>query len=182
MVIGPQFKAVTLSFGSDHAEDQKRLARLMDERKKAGHYGHPLWEWFKSISTRSRRITVRFDLPGSMVRLPHYFRPLLNEDAIVSAVEDGRVPWISSDDIADAAFDALTSGKIAKRDLLVVGPELLTYEEIADMFTEVLGRKISFKRVSREGMSQHLLQHDSPPGVTAMLSALVLVIDATGRR
>ncbi len=58
--------------------------------------------------------------------VPHYFRPLLNEDVIISAAEDGRVPWISSDDIADAAFDALTSEKIEKRDLLVVGPELLT--------------------------------------------------------
>ncbi|KAF7427994.1 hypothetical protein PC9H_007212 [Pleurotus ostreatus] len=111
--------------------------------------------------------------------VPHNFRPLVNEDQIVSAAEDGRIPWISSDDIADAAFNALTSEQIEERDLLVVGPELLTYEQIAAMFTEVLGRKISFKRVSQEGMSQHLLQHEFHPGVTEMLSALDLIV-ATG--
>ncbi|KAF9491901.1 NAD(P)-binding protein [Pleurotus eryngii] len=79
----------------------------------------------------------------------------------------------------DLSFNALTSEKIETRNLLVVGPELLTCEQIAAIFTTVLGRNFLFKRVSQEGMSQHL-RHEFHPGVTEMFSALNLIVTTGG--
>lgn len=44
---------------------------------------------------------------------------------------DGKIPFISAEDIADAALEALITDKIAYEDLVIVGPELFTYDEVA---------------------------------------------------
>lgn len=52
----------------------------------------------------------------------------------MSAAADGRIPWVSVDDIADVAFAALTDEKSHNRDHIIVGPELLTYDGVSFFF------------------------------------------------
>jgi uncharacterized protein YbjT (DUF2867 family) len=46
-----------------------------------------------------------------------------------TAVPTGRVPFVASEDIARGALKAITED-IINKDLVVLGPELLTYDEV----------------------------------------------------
>ena len=71
-----------------------------------------------------------------------------DENAIYSAAEDGRVPFISADDIAEAALTALTRDTALNADFVLTGGELLTYDDVADRIGKVVGRMISHRRLS----------------------------------
>lgn len=60
-----------------------------------------------------------------------YRERIRREDIIVSAARDGRIPWVSVDDIADVAFAALTDEESHNKDHIIVGPELLSYDEVS---------------------------------------------------
>jgi festuclavine dehydrogenase len=48
---------------------------------------------------------------------------------LITAVPNGRIPFISVEDIAQAAFDYITQGSEFK-DKYILGPESLTYDEV----------------------------------------------------
>lgn len=50
---------------------------------------------------------------------------------IFSAAQDGRIPWISTEDIAQAAFESLTAEPSPNKDIFIVGPELHSYAEVS---------------------------------------------------
>jgi festuclavine dehydrogenase len=50
---------------------------------------------------------------------------------IITAAGDGKIPFISADDIANVAFRALTDEKAHNTDHLILGPELFTYDEVS---------------------------------------------------
>ena len=47
-------------------------------------------------------------------------------------MKDGRVPFISVEDIAQAAYDALVSKESPNKDYYIVGPELFSYDEVSE--------------------------------------------------
>lgn len=47
-----------------------------------------------------------------------------------SATEDGKVSWISTDDVGAVAFKALTDERLKNIDPLLFGPELLSYDDV----------------------------------------------------
>jgi hypothetical protein len=51
-------------------------------------------------------------------------------NSIFTATQDGKIPFISADDIADVAFHALTDEKAPNCDLRISGPEVLTYDAV----------------------------------------------------
>lgn len=53
-----------------------------------------------------------------------------DDDEIASSMGDGLAPFVSTRDIAQAAFDCLTVEKLGKQEILVLGPELLTYDDV----------------------------------------------------
>ena len=50
---------------------------------------------------------------------------------IFTACQDGKIPFVSADDIAEVAFHALTNSSSYNCDLRVLGPELLTYDDVS---------------------------------------------------
>jgi len=54
---------------------------------------------------------------------------------ILTACGDGRIPFISADDIAEVAFRALTDKASHNCDHRVLGPELLTYDDVRSPFS-----------------------------------------------
>jgi festuclavine dehydrogenase len=54
-------------------------------------------------------------------------------NTIFTATQDGKIPFISADDIADVAYHALTDDKAPNCDLRVLGPEVLTYDEVRQL-------------------------------------------------
>ena len=53
-----------------------------------------------------------------------------DRDEIVTATQDGKIPFIAVDDITDCAFNLLTAVKIENPDVIIVGPDLLSYDEV----------------------------------------------------
>lgn len=51
-------------------------------------------------------------------------------NTIFTAAQDGKIPFISADDIASVAYHALTDAEPRNCDLRVLGPENLTYDQV----------------------------------------------------
>ncbi|KAK0457592.1 uncharacterized protein EV420DRAFT_1480652 [Desarmillaria tabescens] len=94
------------------------------------------------------------------------------QNTIMSASGDGRIGFISADDIADLVVSALSDEKSHNTDHILLGPELLTYDDVADIFTEVLGRKITHTRVSVEELKKRYISFGLPEDFSVMLSSL----------
>lgn len=79
-----------------------------------------------------------------------------DEDRICTAAEDGRIGFIDASDIADVAVEALTRPDMGSGDLILTGPEALSYDDVAASLTQALGRPIRHVRVSVEELqTQH---------------------------
>ncbi|TFK61903.1 NAD(P)-binding protein [Pluteus cervinus] len=77
-----------------------------------------------------------------------WLRGILNDNEIVTATQDGKLPFVAVADIVDAAFNLLTTPEIENPDLLVIGPDLLSYDQAAEILSAALGRKISHRKVT----------------------------------
>ncbi|EDR01986.1 uncharacterized protein LACBIDRAFT_310140 [Laccaria bicolor S238N-H82] len=79
-----------------------------------------------------------------------FVAPIRAHNRIVSAAKDGRLAFVSVDDIAQAASDALLDEKSWNSDRYIVGPELFSYDEVAALLSKVLGREIKHKRLTED--------------------------------
>ncbi|KAG6885050.1 hypothetical protein C0992_005499 [Termitomyces sp. T32_za158] len=61
-----------------------------------------------------------------------------------------RPTWFMADDIAELVYCALTDEKSHNADHLIVGPDAYTHDEVAAIFSEILGRKIQHVRLPEE--------------------------------
>ncbi|KAI1303363.1 NAD(P)-binding protein [Xylaria venustula] len=77
---------------------------------------------------------------------------------IFTAAQDGKIPFVSADDIAEVAYHALTDDKSYNCDLRIIGPENLTYDQIAETLSKVLGRKIEHVKLDEAGRIDGLVQ------------------------
>ncbi|KAK3949283.1 hypothetical protein QBC32DRAFT_40432 [Pseudoneurospora amorphoporcata] len=73
---------------------------------------------------------------------PCHVKSIKDENKLYSATNEGKIPWVSADDIAAVAVQALTMEDAPNTEYLVLGPELLGYDDIANTLSSVLGRKI----------------------------------------
>lgn len=54
----------------------------------------------------------------------------MNKNKVYSAAGNGKIPFIAATDIARVAFHFLTTEKLPNADYILLGPELLTYDEV----------------------------------------------------
>lgn len=66
-----------------------------------------------------------------------------DERAIYSATGHGRVPLISAQDIARAAAAALIAHDPPQSDFVLTGPELLSYDEVAQRIGNAIGETVT---------------------------------------
>ncbi|KAI2633121.1 NAD(P)-binding protein [Hypomontagnella submonticulosa] len=77
---------------------------------------------------------------------------------IFTAAQDGKIPFISADDIAETGYHALTDEKSYNCDLRILGPEDLTYDQIAETLTKILVRKVEHVKLDAAGRIDNLVQ------------------------
>ena len=58
-----------------------------------------------------------------------FYQSIREQNEIYGVTNDGRIPFISTEDIAQAAYDALVSKESPNGDYYVIGPELYSYDE-----------------------------------------------------
>jgi len=59
-------------------------------------------------------------------------------DTIATGAGDGRIPFISADDIAEVAFRALTDEKSHNTEHVIVGPDVYNYDEVMPVRADLL--------------------------------------------
>lgn len=59
------------------------------------------------------------------------FPTIWAKDAIITATGDGKLGFVSTEDIADVAVSALTDEKSHNTYHIIVGPELLSYSDVS---------------------------------------------------
>ncbi|MER5928951.1 NAD(P)H-binding protein [Streptomyces sp. NPDC002054] len=80
---------------------------------------------------------------------PHA-RSIRDEGAIMSASGDGRVGFIDAEDIAAVAVRALTDDQAPNTDLILTGPQTLSYADVAAVIAEATGRPVVHRQLTFE--------------------------------
>lgn len=87
-------------------------------------------------------------------------------------LDGGRVSWIDARDIAAVGVRALVDGSFENRALPLTGPEALGGEEMARIFTDVLGREVRDLASSLEDAKRAMLAAGMPEELAAGLAEL----------
>ncbi|WP_405453306.1 NAD(P)H-binding protein [Streptomyces erythrochromogenes] len=80
---------------------------------------------------------------------PHA-RTIRDDGAILTASGDGRVGFIDAEDIAAVAVHALTGEQAPNTDLILTGPQALSYADVAAIITDVTGRPVVHRQLTFE--------------------------------
>lgn len=91
---------------------------------------------------------------------------------VVTATGRGRVGFIDAGDIARTAAVLLSEKGPLRSEYVLTGPEAITYEDVCNVASQVLGRPIEVEHVSAETLAAHLVDSGVPPQFAAILSAL----------
>ncbi|MER6194211.1 NAD(P)H-binding protein [Streptomyces cyaneofuscatus] len=96
-------------------------------------------------------------------------RTLRAEGVIRTATGEGRVGFVDAEDIAAVAVRALVDERAPNADLVITGPQALSYGDIAAVLTEVTGRTVVHQRLTREEMAERLAA-EMPAAFAGMLA------------
>ncbi|MFD0149448.1 NmrA family NAD(P)-binding protein [Streptomyces sp. NPDC055721] len=80
---------------------------------------------------------------------PHA-RSIREDGTILTASGDGRVGFIDAEDIAAVAVRALTDVQAPNTDLILTGPQTLSYDDVAAIITQVTGRPVVHRHLTFE--------------------------------
>ena len=94
------------------------------------------------------------------------------EGRIYSATEDGRVSFIDAGDIAAVAVEALLDNDFANGDLILTGPETVSYDEVARLISASSGRPVAHHRLSIEDLTTRFEAIGIPSGFAQALSGM----------
>ncbi|WP_298958826.1 ergot alkaloid biosynthesis protein [uncultured Roseibium sp.] len=101
-----------------------------------------------------------------------HLRTIRENDEIYSATAEGRVPFIDTDDIAEAAFAALTASSAVNSDVLLTGPEALSYEDVARILSSETGREIRYVEQSEKQMIDRFTGLGMPRNYAEILAGM----------
>ncbi|TXL89955.1 NAD(P)H-binding protein [Streptomyces sp. IB2014 016-6] len=93
------------------------------------------------------------------------------DGTVSTATGAGRVAFVDADDIAAVAVHALTDDRPPNTDLVITGPQPLSYGDIAAVVTEVTGRTVTHRQLTYEQMRDHLAS-SMPVEFAALLAGL----------
>jgi ergot alkaloid biosynthesis protein len=104
---------------------------------------------------------------------PHHPLTIRNERAIYTAAGEGRVPFISTWDIARAAAHTLTADQAPNTDFVLTGTESLNYSDVAQRLSSALGETITHHPLTfDELVARHIAN-----GLTELQAQTIAIID-----
>ncbi|MGX9143089.1 NAD(P)H-binding protein [Mesorhizobium sp. 128a] len=110
-----------------------------------------------------------------------WFSQNFSEGFLVDSLLDGEValpvgnvgePFIDVDDIADAAFVALTEPGHVGQLYELTGPRLLSFADAVAEIAKATGRDISYVRISHDEFTAATAAHELPPEIAWLLNEL----------
>lgn len=97
---------------------------------------------------------------------------IAEENAVCSATGDGHVGWISADDIAAVAVCVLTDLDRPNGELVLTGPEALSYDDVAARIGRAVGRPITHRRLSVAELATRFEAAGMPPEYARALAGM----------
>lgn len=94
------------------------------------------------------------------------------EGRIYSAAGDGKVPFVDTRDIAAVAAELLTGGGHEGERPVLTGPETLSYDQVAEILSGVLGREVTHVAETDDQAWTRLRRAGHPPWHAAAQIAL----------
>ncbi|KAE9401929.1 NAD(P)-binding protein [Gymnopus androsaceus JB14] len=91
-----------------------------------------------------------------------FYSDLVN-GTITSSTGSFKVGFVDARDIAEAAFQAMTEKVPLNGSYIVLGPELLTYTDVAKIISSVTGRTIIHRNLTRSEFKEHAMRVMSEP-------------------
>ncbi|MDG1729424.1 MAG: NmrA family NAD(P)-binding protein [Algibacter sp.] len=104
--------------------------------------------------------------------------PLQHDSVIVANAGDAKLSFVSTTDIAEIVAKSLTNDEHIKKEYNLSGKEALSHQEVADLFTNKLGKKINYISLSSEEMKAGALENGLPESVA---DYLVMLYDIAGQ-
>jgi uncharacterized protein YbjT (DUF2867 family) len=108
-------------------------------------------------------------LPFTHLRPPFFMQNILRfaptiraSGEFVGSLGHGQVAMIDVNDIAAVAVTALTTDAHAGKVYVLTGPEALSYSDVAERLSRILGRTVTYKDVSLAVMRERLLASGMP--------------------
>lgn len=95
-------------------------------------------------------------------------RMIREEDRIVTATGEGRIGFVDAADIAAVAVHALLDDPAPATELLLTGPETLSYRQVAAIVGAARGKPVTYQPVSVEEQAKRLGAHYPPAFARAM--------------
>ncbi|MFD2700964.1 ergot alkaloid biosynthesis protein [Paenibacillus shunpengii] len=84
-------------------------------------------------------------------------KTIRQQDSIISAAGHGKVGFVSAEDIAEVAVRALVDVEAHNTEHIITGPDSLSYEDISQIITKVIGRNVTHQSISSEELTRSWL-------------------------
>jgi uncharacterized protein YbjT (DUF2867 family) len=112
-----------------------------------------------------------------MENLLHSIQPIKSAGRFSTPVPGGvKAPWVATRDIAETAVKLLLDKTWSGNDSVgILGPEDLSYNEIAGIMSGVLGKEVRYETVSGETLKATLMQYGA---ATAAAEGLIDIYDS----
>ncbi|OTB05104.1 hypothetical protein M426DRAFT_36942, partial [Hypoxylon sp. CI-4A] len=152
-------RRIVLLSGSPVEEGGPTMGKTHQYLHELGDQGKVEWavlrpSWFFESFTEHRGLSVK------------------EQGKLYSATGSGRIPFVSTENIAAVALHALTSPEPPNKEFLILGPELLTYSDVADLFTSVLGKKVEYVELSEAELAETATSFGIEPAYVVLLCAM----------
>jgi uncharacterized protein YbjT (DUF2867 family) len=138
-------------------------------------WGTSLWDWNVDCERQLRASSI----PAVVLRPTFLMANLLasgdsirQQAKLFAPAEGARVAMIDPRDVAAVAATILAGGGSEEQTYVLTGPEAITYDEIAETLTAVVGRPIEFVPVSDEAAHEAFLRGGVPDWAAGALVSL----------
>lgn len=103
---------------------------------------------------------------------PQYIRSITEQQTLFSATGNGKVGFIDTLDIARSAVAALTTDTPLNEDVILTGPDMLSYPDIATLLGQHLSLPLTHTSLSVDALTQHHQQNGLDPAYAAILAGM----------
>jgi len=101
-----------------------------------------------------------------------HLHTICEESCFYSATGDGKVPFIDVDDIAEVATQALICEQPFNRDMILTGPESLTYDQVAEQITHASGKHVKHHSLTERQLRTRFIESGMDDKYADILTAM----------
>ena len=107
-----------------------------------------------------------------------HLTPIRDEGKVYSATNDGQIPFVSTEDIACVAKHLLTDKKSHNTDYVVLGPELLSYDDVSRHIFSCSKTSGSGENIYEKALSNYIPSKLAPRSIYESSRSYSLIMES----